>query len=213
VSGCGSTKTTSTSASNGSSPQTVSQSTGSTEAQDTASKARESKAAEARRLREQAASKRNTEAVKRQIEAIVKRKISPAVAEKVKSRIRGVPLKRTLSPAIKRKIAAVKRKIEALQGPVPYEKQYDTQEQVGFIEDCIAGNGSRTSCQCVLVKQELRHVPTGLSLAELLTLENALHEGVPFKQTTGTITFPVGGRPKSEKLPRAIRRNIAACLT
>lgn len=210
ASGCGSSETASTASKSAAVPPAVNQSPATTKTQTSTTKAAPAQPKSA----EQGASKASTEKVKHQLEAAVNHNITPAVAEAVKRKL-GSSVKPTNSAAVKRRIEAAKRKLEAITGGVSLEKQFSTQEQLQFMTDCQYGKGSPTVCKCILVKQEMRAATkgkqVGRALAELLGLDYGLQEGATIQQAAVLgVPFP-GGGPQRVQLPSGLRAIVARC--
>src|ERR1019366_5509393 len=125
-----------------------------------------------------------------------------------------------------REAKAAQKRIEAAKPQaaaesVPRKKQYSREEQYKFMTLCEKANkGSHLTCECVLVKQELRKFKTGprtfetgRSLAELLALEFALQKGVPLQQSIKQgVPFP-GGKTRRIGLPREIEQSVKECVS
>jgi hypothetical protein len=210
ASGCGSSETASTASKSAAVPTTVTQNPGTTNTQNGTTKA---VPAEPTPL-VPGASKASTEQVKRQLEAAVNHKITPAVAEVVKKKL-AHPIKLSNSTIVKQRLEAAKRKLEAVTGGVPIEKQFSTQEQLQFMTDCAYGKGSPTVCKCILVKQEMRAATkgkeVGRALAELLGLDYGLQEGATIQGAVVGVPFP-GSGPRRVPLPSGLRLVVERCL-
>ncbi len=207
ASGCGSSETASTASKSAAVPAAVNQST---KTQNSTTKTAPAEA----KPPVSGASKASTEKVKRQLEAAVNHQIPPAVAEAVKQKL-GHPTKPNDSAAVKRRIEAAKRQINAITGAVPLEKQFSSQEQLQFMTDCKYGQGSATVCKCILVKQELRAATkgkqVGRALAELLGLDYGLQEGATIQQAVVGVPFP-GSGPRRIPLPSGLRLVVEQCV-
>jgi hypothetical protein len=103
-------------------------------------------------------------------------------------------------------------KLQAAAGAVPRKKQYSIEEQTKFMGLCEKANGGSAShlkCECVLVKQELRKLETGQTLAELLALEFALQQGVSLSKSVHGVPFPHG--KVNVNLPHTIHQSVEEC--
>jgi hypothetical protein len=68
---------------------------------------------------------------------------------------------------------------------------------------CEAAQGSQSSCECILAKQELSPVVKGRAFAEMLVLEAAAQERLTLADLLR--------HPK--ELPVLLRRNVAQCVS
>lgn len=182
VSGCGSTKTTSTNASTSvpvdESAQTVPQSTSSKEAQH-ARKAREPKVAEAKPERKEKAA-----------ETKLERKEKAAKAKRESEAKRS-----------KRNAGGANPTLEAAERQLPLGRRYPKDLQRKFMVRCEAAKGSTSSCECVVAKLETSTVEEGQVIAELLAVEFAFHEGASLEDAMR----------HRVRLPRPVARIAQAC--
>jgi hypothetical protein len=169
VSGCGSTRTASTNntaSTSASAPapapapatqstQTVPQSTSSKAAQH-ASKARKQKEKVAAAKREQ------------------QEKVAAAMREQKEKAASAEILQRYQRKLEAARRAAARPGLEAAEARLPVKRRYPKDLQGKFMVLCKAAKGSTSSCECIVVKQELNtRLEMGRTLAELLALEIA----------------------------------------
>jgi hypothetical protein len=115
--------------------------------------------------------------------------------------------------ASKERTEAVKV-LEAAGAQVPLKKQYSAQEQIKFMFSCNrTAKSPHLTCECVLVKQELRKIETGQSLAELLALNFALSRGVSLHRAVHEgVPFPGASSSKRRvRLPHEILLSVEEC--
>lgn len=109
---------------------------------------------------------------------------------------------RSLSPAVR------KARFEAgVRAARKKRKPYPPYLQQNFMTACEAGKGSTSVCMCILTKQEFSKVESGQSLAEVLALELALHEGRAVTEVRQTVA---PRRPIA--LPAGVRLHAEECL-
>jgi hypothetical protein len=192
VSGCGSTRTASTNNTASTSASatapatqstpTVAQSTSSKAAQH-ASKARKPKATKAKPERKQkpAAAKGEQKETAAEAEAYQRYKRKQEAARR----------------------AAARPGLEAAEARLPVKRRYPKDLQGKFMVLCKAAKGSTSSCECIIVKQELNtKLEIGQTLAELLALEIAFQrEGASLEDI----------RQHRVLSPRVVRRVTREC--
>jgi len=93
-------------------------------------------------------------------------------------------LPKTLSKAQEEKareiVAKAKKEVAGFTRGVPVARRYPPEVYKPFLAACQAGQGSRTSCECIVRKQELlSNVERDLTIAELLAMQLALQKGTP----------------------------------
>jgi hypothetical protein len=116
-------------------------------------------------------------------------------------------------PSKESAVEAVKA-LEAAAAHVPLRKQYSAREQIKFMHDCNRlAKSPHLTCECVLVKQELRKIETGQSLAELLALDFAQARGVSLHQAVHEgVPFPgLSTAKRRVKLPQEIKLSVEEC--
>jgi hypothetical protein len=84
---------------------------------------------------------------------------------------------------------------------VPPKRRYPRSVHFKFLSSCQAAQGSPSSCECVVVKQELRPVEKPQSIAELIILEAALAQGITLEQAARH-RIP---------LPEGVQRSLVQC--
>jgi hypothetical protein len=78
---------------------------------------------------------------------------------------------------LERKFAADRRAaatpgLAAAEAKLPLKRRYPKELQGRFLRACKSAKGSTSSCECIIVKQELNNkLERGRTLAELLALE------------------------------------------
>jgi type IV secretory pathway VirB10-like protein len=73
--------------------------------------------------------------------------------------------------------AAARPGLEAVEARLPLKRRYPKVLQGKFLVSCKAAKGSRSSCECIIAKQELNlKLEKGQTLAELLALEIAFEK-------------------------------------
>jgi hypothetical protein len=99
-------------------------------------------------------------------------KVPPESREKERAEIRAAYHK-----AAVRRRAASTPSLQAAERALPLERRFPKQAQGKFMLACRAAKGSTSSCECIIVKQELNtKVEVGQLLAELLALEIAFQQ-------------------------------------
>jgi hypothetical protein len=198
ASGCGSTKTASTnttvsasaSAPATQSTQTVPRSTTGKPAH--AGKAQETKVAQAKREQKQKAAEAAREQKEKAAKAERERKEQAAEAELFQRARRKTEAERR---------AAARPGLEGAELRLPRKRRYPKELQGKFMVSCKAAKGSTSSCECIIVKQELNtKLELGQTLAELLALE------IAFQRQSASLEDIRRHRVPSPRLVRRVTR-------
>jgi hypothetical protein len=108
----------------------------------------------------------------------------------------------------KRKVEAERRAaarpgLQAAEARLPLKRRYPKEFQGKFMVACKAAKGSTSSCECIIVKQELKiNLEKGQTLAELLALE------IAFQRESASLEDIRRHRVPS---PRGVRRVTREC--
>jgi hypothetical protein len=99
--------------------------------------------------------------------------------------------------------AAVRTGLEIAETDLPFNRRYPKDLQGKFMLACKAAKGSASSCECIIVRQEVNlKIERGQSLAELLALE------IAFERQHASLEDIRRRRVRS---PRIVRRAVRAC--
>jgi len=91
----------------------------------------------------------------------------------------------------------------AAESDLPLNRRYPKELQGKFLRACKAAKGSTSSCECIIVRQEInRKVEVGQSLAELLALE------IAFERRHASLEDI---RRRRVRAPRLVRQVIRLC--
>jgi hypothetical protein len=105
-----------------------------------------------------------------------------ATAPEARPEHREAPVKTTPEQQriLKRRAESVKP--GAGSGELTPPHHYPKFIEFSFMSSCEAAKGSRSKCECILIKQEKSNVEKGQSIAELVALEVAFKEGASLEK-------------------------------
>lgn len=86
---------------------------------------------------------------------------------------------------------------------VSAKARFPAQVQEEFLSICETAKGSRATCECIIVKQELRKREKGQEIATLFVLQVDMGKGITLPEAmTGKVL-----------LPKSVHEDLAACST